>query len=141
MKITVLRPQSFEVKTIAVNVKVRYWEDAIINGVPDESDDEDLTPFAESDYWKPQIDLESGKIIGWPQGTKAEIHFKVCDGCEFKLLDENDEVAFFYSGYVPDLLCPEEVGGDYLIMNIDESGQINKWNPNAIQEIDFSLSV
>jgi hypothetical protein len=44
-------------------------------------------------------------------------------------MDENGEVFLFAEvGYVPDTLCPKESGdGDYIIMDINEDGQIHNW--------------
>ena len=79
----------------------------------------------------PAIDVETGIIEGWTQGTKAEIHFKVCDQCTVSLIDEKDEIVKEHEGYVPDCLSPKENGyGDYIIMDIDENGKIKDWNPN-----------
>ena len=62
-------------------------------------------------------------------GKIASIHFKVADGCSYKLLDTSGGVLKSQDdGYVPKTLCPTENGyGDYIIMNIDEKGQIEKW--------------
>ena len=41
--------KTFNVKTIEVNAGVRYWEDAIVNGVEDSEGD--LIPCREGDLW------------------------------------------------------------------------------------------
>lgn len=135
MKLALKATKEIEVITIAVKANVRYWEDATINGSADE--DGTLTPFAEGDIWGPKINIEDGVVIDWPEGTIADIHFKVCDGCGFDLLNSAGEVLFTQDdGYVPKLLCPEDVGfGDYIIMKIDANGKINKWNNADLKSV------
>jgi hypothetical protein len=135
MKLNLKTTKEVNVTTIAVKANVRYWEDATINGVADEYGD--LTPFAHGDTWNPKIDIEKGAVIDWPSGTVADIHFKICDGCGFDLLDSNGKVLFTQDdGYVPKMLCPEESGyGDYMIMKIDENGKINKWDAIELKNV------
>ncbi len=115
------------IKTLHVAAHVRYWEDATINGVDDE--DGSLTPCKEGEMWKPVIDLDTGKILNWEQGKKADIHFKVCDSGSYFIKDTDGKtVLSIEEDYVPDILCPKGEGyGDYIIMDIDENGQIADW--------------
>ena len=70
----------------------------------------------------------AGRIRDWPEGVEAYIHYKVCDAGVYTLLDAEGRTLATRDGYVPDLLSPCESGyGDYIIMNIDEKGQIDKW--------------
>lgn len=118
-----------KVKTIQVEAFVRYWEDAIINDVED-NDNGDNVPCKNGEFWTPLINVEDGVILNWELGNKAKIHYKICDRCSYKLLDEE---GFIIGGsinsYVPKWLAPEddEPCGDYIIMNIDENGKIDKW--------------
>lgn len=128
MKIELKITKEFDVKFLQVEAGARYWEDGTINGIDDVNGD--LTPCREGDYWKPLIEIDSGKILNWKQGTKAELHYKVVDDGTYVLLDENKKIIKEIDGYVPDIMCPEGEGyGDYIIMNIDENGIIAKWNP------------
>lgn len=127
MKITVKAEKKIEVKTLSVSAHVRYWEDAIING---ESNEEgNLVPFKKGELWCPVIDIDTGIIKDWPNGIKAEIHFKVCDEGSYFLKDENgNTVLSIENNYVPSIMFPKENGfGDYIIMNIDENGKIQDW--------------
>lgn len=119
-----------EIKTLIVHATVRYWEDSEVNGDPD--DDGDLMPCRVGDDWKPIIDIDSGIIVNWKQGTTAEIHYKVCDQCGWDLLDEFGNIVLqAEDGYVPNTLCPADKGyGDYIIMNVDENGKIKDWDFN-----------
>jgi hypothetical protein len=119
---------------IEVMAGVRYWEDATINGVEDI--DGSLTPLKNGHCWCPVIHLEDGRVMDWPAGTAASIHFKICDEGEYWLLDEGKQrIAKWGGHYVPDeFMCPGDNGyGDYIIMNINADGEIQKWAKPAIK--------
>lgn len=128
--------KSVPVKFIRARCGVRYWEDATVNGVEDADGSRipcrkgtaaDNNNLGGGD-WCPTIDLESGKIVGWPEGTTASIHYKVCDDGDYALLDAEQNVVAEIHGYVPSLMCPELEGfGDYVIMEIGADGAIAKW--------------
>jgi len=114
---------------LKVSAVVRYWEDAIING--QEDNDGDLIPCRNGDSWEPLIDLLTGQIVGWPQGTLADIHYKVCDAGEYWLSNAEGRLLYKWGGhYVPsDLLAWERDGyGDYIILTVNKSGIIENWN-------------
>jgi len=125
---------------IKVSAGVLYWEDGEVNGEDDISYDEQekgvkpKMPCAElrgDEYrWNLDIDPKTGIVLNWPKGNTAKVHYKVCDECEINyyengtLICDNDS-----DGYVPKFLSPDENGyGDYLIMSIDENGQISNWS-------------
>jgi hypothetical protein len=119
---------------IEVSACVRYWEDATINGATDT--DGTLTPMRKGDNWEPVIRLADGMVMDWPQGTTADVHFKVCDAGEYWLLDdERKRVAKWAGFYVPDdFLCPGDNGyGDYIILKVGADGQIEKWRTPAVE--------
>lgn len=124
------------VKYLRARCGVRYWEDGEVNGVQDE--DGSRIPCREGTSadndnlgggnWCPTIDLDTGKIECWPEGTTASIHYKVCDDGDYELLDAERNVVAAIDGYVPSLMCPEGEGfGDYVIMEIGADGTISKW--------------
>lgn len=117
-----------EIKTVVVKAHVRYWEDTKINGVEDTTDGVNV-PCKHGELWCPRINVETGVIENWEIGKTAFVHYKVTDCCGWDLLDlDGNIVKSQADGYVPDCLCPAERGyGDYIIMNIDENGQIDKW--------------
>ena len=121
---------------IEVIAGVRYWEDATINGATDT--DGTLTPMRKGDNWEPVIRLADGMVMDWPQGTTADVHFKVCDAGEYWLLDdERKRVAKWAGFYVPDdFLCPGDNGyGDYIILKVGADGQIEKWRTPAVEMV------
>lgn len=127
MEATVKIKKKVELKTLVVKARVRYYEDGIVNGVEDTEGD--LIPCKQGNLWCPIIDLDSGVITNWKQGTKAEIHYKVCDAGSYYLQDaEGNTVLSIEQDYVPKIMCPKESGfGDYIIMDIDENGKIENW--------------
>ena len=118
-----------EFKKIKVKAHVRYWEDTTVNGI-DDTEHGDNVPCKQAELWCPVINVATGIIENWEIGKAANIHYKVADCCGWELLDENNAVIKSQEdGYVPNTLSPTEKGyGDYIIMNIDEKGQIDKWH-------------
>jgi len=124
--IEVIERRTVSVKYLAARCGVRYWEDAEVNGVKDE--DGSLIPCRDGDDWCPVIDIDTGIVQGWPEGTTADIHYKVCDDGEYALRDYAGDTVKRIEGYVPKIMCPGDNGyGDYVIMQIDGSGKIHGW--------------
>jgi hypothetical protein len=74
------------------------------------------------------IDIDEGRIINWTQGITASTHYKVCDAGIYELQTADNELIVRKDGYVPRCLSPKGNGyGDYIIMDIDENGMIDKW--------------
>lgn len=118
---------------LIVEAGVRYWEDATVNGKEDVYGS--LIPFRRGNSWCPVIELKTGRIIGWPVGTVADVHYKVCDDGEYWLGEESGRKRSKWKGsYVPDdLLCIGGRGyGDYIIMKICADGQVEGWKPPKI---------
>ena len=121
---------------IEVSAGVRYWEDATVNGIDDT--DGKLTPLRNNtgSRWIPVIRLEDGQIINWPEGTTADIHFKVCDDGEYWLLDKfGKRIAKWGGYYVPnDFLCHGDEGyGDYIIFNVGADGKIINYHKPTVE--------
>lgn len=118
--------QEFDAKYLKVDANVRYWEDAIVNG--EEDTEGDLIPCRNGDWWCPIIDIDTGEIVNWKNGTAAKIHYKVADAGVYTLQTANNETIMEQDGYVPSCMSPGGSGyGDYIIMNIDENGMIENW--------------
>ena len=130
MKATVKIKKKVGLKTLHVKAGARYWEDTQVNGVEDTEGN--LIPFRDGKYWKPVINLDSGQIIDWPEGTTAVVHYKVCDNGFYEMKDESGITVLECEGYVPKIMSPKESGyGDYVIMDIDENGFIQNWKPTT----------
>jgi hypothetical protein len=125
---------------LVVEANVRYWEDATINGAEDINGD--LTPCRSGDLWNPVIDTETGQIQRWPQGTVASIHFKVCDGGKYWIVDDEGNMLAKWKGhYVPDsILAIKDRGyGDYIILEVGADGVIRGWKKPEITEEDWNI--
>jgi len=134
MKAIIKVTKEVEVTTLKIRAGVRYWEDGTVNGQEDINGD--LIPFRDGDYWCPTIDLYSGTVRDWPIGTTADVHYKICDDGYYYLLDDKGEQVFsIEQDYVPNKLIPGDYG-DYIVMNIDETGKITNWPDNPSLE-DF----
>ena len=119
---------------IEVRAEVRYWEDATVNGAEDTNGT--LIPARVNESWRPVIRLADGLVMDWPQGTTADIHYKVCDAGEYWLQnDDRKRVAKWAGFYVPeDFLCHGDSGyGDYIIFKVGADGQIEGWKQPAIE--------
>lgn len=127
ISIKVKTAENREVKYLKAECGVRYWEDAEVNGVDDENGT--LIPFRDGEAWCPVIELSTGRVCDWPEGTTADIHYKVCDDGMYFLLDADRNEVVSIDGYVPTIMCPEGNGyGDYVIMKIGPDGTINNWS-------------
>ena len=120
-----------------------YPDSAQVNGVydPEEPTPQNpakrpfLVPSQDREHewrWRFEIDTESGKIVGWPNGTTASVYDKPCDDCaiivDFKNLNDGE--------YVPRFLRPkkEYFEEDYIIMMIDGEGRIAHWDATEFKE-------
>lgn len=129
-------PHPSPLRYLRARCGVRYWEDARVDGVKDmdgsrvpcrEGTPADNTPLG-GGIWCPTIELETGRIEGWPAGTKAKILYKVCDRGEYEWLDANRNVVKVIKGYVPAILSPaDEPDGDYVSMVVGPDGLIEDW--------------
>ena len=128
MKVKVNIQKEVELITLMVKAEVRYWEDSKING-KDDTTLGDNVPCRNGGFWCPIIDIDSGMILNWRKGVVAEIHYKVADGCNYKLLDiKGNTILDIEDCYVPHTLSPKENGyGDYIKMDIDKDGKIANW--------------
>ena len=131
MKVEIKIKKEVDLKLLIVKANVRYWEDTIVNGEED-TQNGDKIPCKCDDLWSPHIEIETGKILNWEQGVKAEVHYKVADCLGYEIYDKNGIIVLSAEdGYVPNTLSPKRNGyGDYIIMDIDENGQINNWKFN-----------
>ena len=135
-KITITKKHEIEIKRLKASLGIRVWEDAKVNGKEIEQGTE--MPLAINGRWEITINLDTGIIENWPQGTTADTYLKVCDEGIYKLLDNKNSVIFAGGSYVPTILYPGRDGfGDYVYLNIEENGKIKNWvcNDELLQEI------
>lgn len=163
MKVSLNIKVEVEAKYVKIDAGVRYWEDSLINNVEDVDllEDKNARPrmpfsvlikdipddqiykvyYRENQYrWQPIIDIELGKIIDWPIGTTARIHYKVCDDGIYTLFDKDMKQIYQVDNYVPNFLGRNGYG-DYIIMNVDEHGKIENFtcSPIDLREVFVQL--
>lgn len=152
-----IKGKEVNIAYLQVDAGVRYWEDTEVDGM----DDIDLyeskgvgapmipcavkvkekpTGCIYSDHyrWQPLIDVSTGKILNWNQGTIADVHYKICDDGVYSLLDKDKKEIIKVESYVPKLLDPYRDGyGDYIIFEIDSEGHIIDWefNQDLVDEL------
>lgn len=128
MKATYLRVEAY----------IRYWEDATVDGEPDQSGTR--IPFRVHSAWCPRIRLSDGVVMDWPPGMEASIHYKVCDEGQYWLQDaEGKDIAKYRDDYVPTaFLCHGDQGwGDYIIFDIGPDGKIVGYEVPDIDPADW----
>ena len=135
IEIEIIKPQVFHVKYLVVNAKVRFWEDTSLNGVSDENGN---IYGLMGDNWVLEIDVDTGKIVNWPEGDVASVWYKVCDAGEYTLLDsDRNTIVEMKNSYVPNCLDTSNAGYcDYISLEILPDGTIEYWNfdPQEWQE-------
>lgn len=151
MKVIVNRPVEIDIKTLFVKAHVRYPENSMIQEGPDDvwgEDDADQPKMPCMEYidcrykgwyWRPVIDLATGRIINWKQGVRASISYKVVDEFECYITDADNKIVTKYEGYVPSFMAITDEGyGDYVYLEIDENGMIEDWSftDRDFKEID-----
>lgn len=82
-------------------------------------------PFRHKDSWTPVIELDTGRIVDWPQGKTSKVFLKVCDEGRYHLMDDGMIIETI-SGYVPDFV-PNQYG-DYIDFIINADGVISNWD-------------
>lgn len=132
MTANILIRKNVNIKHVCVSAHVRYTEDATLNGV-DDVDGNIYGYDKNTERWEITIDIDEGNIIDWRTGDTASVHYKVCDECQIQIMTDDSLEVYNNEDYVPDFLCPKEEGyGDYIIMDIDENGHIDNWNPSKV---------
>lgn len=137
MKQTITVKHDVEITTAECEILARYFEDACVDGVPDDSEHPVMPCVKSLDCykrkvmaWCPVINLDEGRITNWTKGVTASIHYKSCDENTVTLFSDEGNPVKVYEGYVPKFLSPKENGyGDYVIMDIDGEGYIKDFKP------------
>lgn len=130
MKETITRPAEIEVTHVKVSIPA-----------DDEEDFPPGMPLVENGRWVATINIDTGTIEDWPQGSSWSLFSKVRDSGIYILLNKNvpheslQYVAQIHQDYVPNYLIPGEYG-DYIDLKIDPSGKILNW-PKSPSIRDF----
>lgn len=144
MNKTIKVEKEFDLAAAECQIFARYWEDSKLNGVEDDSENPKMPCVENVEHfyygkkqlaWCPIIDLDNGRILNWPIGEVAKIHYKSCDENVVIIKDRHGEEVKRYEGYVPRFLDPYRDGfGDYVIMEIDSNGYIRDFD-NDLDDI------
>jgi hypothetical protein len=117
MKAKVKVEREIDIKTIRIEVPVRYKEEDIPNNFP----------LRVGGMWNANVEIDTGKILGWPNGQVGNLEMKVCDEGVYTLFDGNGiEIAKRHQEYVPHGVVPGEYG-DYICLKINADGVITNW--------------
>lgn len=119
MKTKVKAVQEIEIKSIIINVPVRYEEEDIPYDFP----------MRHGDQWSATVDIDTGQIQGWPQGKVGHLYMKVVDGGSYNLVGDQGQTLATRQDYVPHGIVPGEYG-DYIDLKINEHGVITNWPKN-----------
>jgi hypothetical protein len=86
-------------------------------------------PLRKGNKWIVTIDIDTGIIEDWKQGTSGRVFLKVRDEGKYYLLNEKKEIVNSQKeGYVPNKLIPPKDGfGDYIDLGVNEQGEITNW--------------
>lgn len=126
--------------TLQVDVRVRSWDQADVNGV-EERRDAPTIPFSDGERWRIDIDLATGTVAGWPAGVTASTSYKVNDSGVYRLLDADRVFLAQISGYAPGFLASDAgSGGDFVELEIGPDGKIAGWAPDLACFDDWESS-
>lgn len=128
MKVTIPTTKQVEIKHIYIEAPVRYEEEDIPYDFP----------LRVGGVWRAKVEIDTGKIIDWPEGRTGDMHMKVCDSGSYTLLDDRGFVVVGRrQDYVPKIVPGEY--GDYIILTIDANGIITNW-PKKPDVSDFFVN-
>lgn len=118
MKVLIPTTKYIEITHVLVTLPVRYEEEDIPNDFP----------LRQGKKWEAKIEIDTGKILGWPEGQAGEIEYmKVCDEGTYQLLDADGKIVLeIVQNYVPHGVIPGEYG-DYVTLKINGQGIITNW--------------
>lgn len=120
MKAEIKITKEVDIAKIVISVKMRYVGD---------SDDDDVPadfPGLKGNDWLATVDVDTGKIEGWPAGDVRDLYTKVCDEGRYTLYDRDGNSVAMLDGYVPNGIVPGEYG-DYIDLHINADGVITNW--------------
>lgn len=136
MKVQILKPTIVDVKYLKVIIPIPYFEDYIVNEKEIEAWDE-LPSCMKGGAFDTEeieftIDIDTGKILGWEEGTTFTSYAKVRDNGSYWIMDNNFQViAPSRNRYVPSMLDTKGDGfGDYMQFSVNKYGYIEDFRVN-----------
>lgn len=137
MKVTIQEEIVVDFTILKLYAGVRSWHYTKVNNVNDTTNGDNI-PCKEDKLWCPIIEIDTGKIVNWKQGTTASIYYKVNNRLRYEIMNRNGHiVAFSNKSFVSKTLCAGASGyEDDIIMNIDENGMIQDWEFEVSDFVD-----
>ena len=133
MKVRILTPTVADIKYLKAVIDNPYYEDFEVNDKEIESWDElpSCMKGADGDI-EFAVDIETGKILGWEEGTTFVACSKVRDSGTYWLMDgDYDRAIPSLNRYVPCMLDTRGDGfGDYMQFTVDTHGYIVDFGVN-----------
>ena len=127
MKVTIQVPKEIEVSHIIIDVPVEYGEEDIPNDFPLRVKLPQTHPRLTADRWVAAVNIDTGKIEGWPATAGArELYMKVNDAGIYTLCVDGGARVSRKHEYVPHGVVPGE-DGDYIHLKIAADGTITNW--------------
>lgn len=133
MNVEILTLTVIDVKYLKVDIENYYLEDFEVNGKELETwDDFPSCMKGRGENIEFAVDIETGKILGWTEGTTFVAHAKIADGGTYFLTDENYEsMTPSLNHYVPRMLDTHGDGHwDYMNFSVNEQGYIVNFKVN-----------
>ncbi len=117
MKITIPVPHEIDLAHIRIEAAVNYGEEEIPNDFPGRR----------GDLWAAAVDIDAGKIEGWPAGRAEKMHLTVKDCGTYFLFDRvGNLVGKREQNYVPHGIVPGKYG-DTIELEIAADGTVTNW--------------
>ena len=120
MKAKVRVLKEIEIEKILISISPRYIGDSDDDDVPSDF------PGLKNGSWDAVVMIDTGEILGWPQGDEREMYCKVCDAGRYTLYSSGGESVASIDGYVPHGVVPGDYG-DYVHLKIGADGIIKNW--------------
>lgn len=116
---------------LKVEVEVRNWNGAYVNGVKDIQGD--LIANRKENYWIIHIDLQKGIVKNW-NGKSAIINYKITPNSKYTFYNENNVVVKEVTNYIPKALSSSKHQNTISLI-INENGKIENWR-NIFYDIE-----
>lgn len=116
MKATIQQPLEIEIAHVLIQAPINYGEEDIPNDFP----------LRVADVWIARIEMDTGRIVGWPQGRAEKMFITVKDTGTYTLLSPSGAHLATRQDYVPHGVVPGDCG-DTLEFDINSDGVITNW--------------
>lgn len=118
MKVTVLRPTDI----VVARVRCVLAYDEYDFGEQELADFPGRAGNSDRGTITLEIDLDTSRVVGWPEGRHASLYLKVRDEGVYTLIGADGQTVREHDGYVPGWLPGEH--GDYFIADIQGDGAV-----------------